>query len=172
MEANKNNQKDKELFISHLFNAPQELVFKAWTDPELLKHWYAPDGCSIEFKSIDVKENGTFHSCIHDPVHGPCWIKGTYLEVRFPEKLFFSATVTNENGDNLKSAQAGKPDEWPEEIYTTVLFTPIKGNQTKVSLHQTVSEALAKQTGAYQSWGKMFTKLEFFISEKDELFKE
>ena len=50
MEQN-NNQQEKELFITHLFNAPRELVFEAWTDPEKLIHWYAPDGCTIEFKS-------------------------------------------------------------------------------------------------------------------------
>ena len=47
----KNN---KELLITHLFDATTDVVFKAWTDPEMLKYWYAPDGCSIEFKSITV----------------------------------------------------------------------------------------------------------------------
>ena len=153
------NKKEKELLISHLFNASPELVFKAWTDPEQLKHWYAPDGCTIEFKSINVKEGGSFHSCIHDPVHGDCWIMGTYQEVIFPEKLVFSMVLTNEEGHSLRSVEAGKPEDWPEEILTTVTFKPI-GDQTTVSLHQTVAEATAKETGAYQSWIKMFHKLD------------
>jgi uncharacterized protein YndB with AHSA1/START domain len=148
----------KELHITHLFDAPRELVFKAWTDSGQLVHWYAPDGCSIEFKSIDVKENGTFHSCIHDPVHGDCWIKGVYKEVIFPEKLVFSMVLTNEAGISVKSLEAGKPEDWPEAILTTVSFSAI-GNQTKLTLHQTVSEEDAKQTGAYQSWIKMFDRL-------------
>lgn len=152
------NKKEKELLISHLFNASPELVFKAWTDPEQLKHWYAPDGCTIEFKSITVKEGGSFHSCIHDPIHGDCWIMGTYQEVVVPEKLVFSMVLTNEAGDSLRSVEAGKPEDWPEEILTKVTFKPA-GNQTSVSVHQTVGEAMAKQTGAYQSWIKMFNKL-------------
>lgn len=159
----KQNKKEKELLINHLFNASPELVFKAWTDPEQLKHWYAPDGCTIEFKSINVKEGGSFHSCIHDPIHGECWIMGTYQEVVAPERLVFSMILTNEQGQTLRSVEAGKAEDWPEEILTTVTFKPI-GNQTTVSVHQTVAEAAAKQSGAYQSWVKMFNKLNAIFS--------
>jgi len=158
----------KELFITHLFDAPRELVFRAWTDPEQLIHWYAPDGCTIEFKTIDVREGGTFHSCIHDPIHGDCWIKGVYVEVVFPEKLVFSMVLTNEDGYSVESTDVGKPVDWPKEIITTVTFTAIK-SQTKLSIHQTVPEEDAKQTGAYQSWIKMFNRLNILLtgSEND-----
>lgn len=150
--------KDKELLITHLFDAPIARVFEAWTDPEQLKHWYAPDGCEIVFKSIAVKVGGEFHSCINDPVHGNCWIKGVYKEVVVPEKLVFSMVLSNENGDVVTANDAGKPEDWPQAIVTTVLFTSI-GKQTKVTLHQTVAEVEAKKTGAYQSWFSMFDKL-------------
>lgn len=152
----------KDLLITHLFDAPRELVFNAWADPEILKHWYAPDGCTIEFKAITIAPGGSFHSCIHDPVHGPCWIKGVYKEVVSPEKLVFSMQLTNEHGDSVASTEAGKPDDWPTEILTTVVFETI-GDQTKLTIHQTVAEEDAKQTGAYQSWIKMFNKLNKLI---------
>lgn len=148
----------EELLITHLFDAPRELVFNAWTDPEQLKHWYAPDGCTIVFKSIDVRVGGKFHSCIHDPLHGDCWIKGLYQEVTFPEKLVFSMILSNEQGDTVSASEANKPDDWPQALITTVIFTPA-GKQTKVTLHQTVPAAEAKKTGAYQSWLKMFALL-------------
>ncbi|HWW41647.1 SRPBCC domain-containing protein [Pedobacter sp.] len=154
----------KELLITHLFDVSPELVFEAWTNPEHLKHWYAPDGCTIEFKTIEAKEGGQFHSCIHDPVHGACWIKGTYQEVTFPEKLVFSMILTNEHGDTVSSAEAGKPEEWPQAILTTIIFTPI-GKQTKVTLHQTVDEEEAKKTGAYQSWFSMFDRLNLLLTQ-------
>ncbi len=160
MEKNK-----EELLITHLFNAPRELVFKAWTDPEQLKNWYAPDGCTIEFKSVEARENGRFHSCIHDPVHGDCWITGVYKEVIVPEKLVFSMILSNEMGETVSSGAAGKSDDWPEEILTTVTFDPI-GQQTKVTLHQTVAEAEAKKTGAYQSWFSMFERLSELLKGK------
>ncbi|GAA4314379.1 hypothetical protein GCM10023149_10520 [Mucilaginibacter gynuensis] len=155
----------KELLISHLFDAPQAIVFRAWTDAEQLKHWYAPDGCTIEFKAIDTTQGGTFHSCIHDPVHGDCWITGTYLEVLPPQKLVFTMALSDASGQAVTSLKAGKPEDWPEELITTVTFEPY-GNQTKVTIHQTVLEEEAKKTGAYQSWIKMFNKLNALLNEK------
>src|SRR6185436_10857400 len=151
--------KEKEVWITRVFDAPRELVFKAWTDPEQLKQWYAPEGCSIDFKSIEAKVGGEFHFVINDPVHGPCWIKGRYQEVAVPEKLVFSMILSNANGDNVTANDAGKSEDWPEALVTTVTFTTIS-NQTKVTLHQTVDEAEAKKTGAYQSWFSMFDKLQ------------
>ena len=155
----------EELLITHLFDAPRELVFKAWTDPEQLKHWYAPDGCTIDFKSIEVKAGGEFHSCIHDPVHGDCWIKGVYQEVVPPEKLVFTMELSNEQGVMVTANEAGKSEDWPQAIVTTVTFTPI-GEQTKLTLHQTVAEAEAKKTGAYQSWFSMFDRLNAILVKK------
>lgn len=157
-------ENNKELLITHLFDAPRELVFAAWTDPEQLMHWYAPDGCSVEFKSIGIKVGGEFHLCIYDPVHGECWIKGRYAEVVVPEKLVFSMILSNANGDNVTAGDAGKSDDWPEALTTTVTFTSIS-NQTKVTLHQTVDEAEAKKTGAYQSWFSMFDKLQHLLKK-------
>lgn len=155
--------KPQELLITHLFDASPELVFKAWTDPALLVNWYAPTGCSIRFKSINATIGGQFHSCIDDPQHGECWIKGIYQEVIFPEKLVFSMILSNEQGDEVSSRVAGKSDEWPEAIITSVTFKPI-GKQTKVTLHQTVAEAEAKKTGAYQSWFSMFDRLNTLLT--------
>lgn len=158
------DNKRKELFISHLFDAPSEIVFEAWTDPEELKRWYAPDGCSIEFKHLDTTQGGHFHSCIHDPVHGECWVKGTYLQVIPNQKLVFTMVMSDQYGNSVSSVAAGKTEEWPEEQITTVTFEPI-GSQTKVTIHQTVSEEEAKKTGAYQSWIKMFNKLQLQLTK-------
>jgi uncharacterized protein YndB with AHSA1/START domain len=152
------NADQKELFITHLFDAPRNAVFQAWTDPEQLKHWYAPDGCTIEFKTIDPTQGGKFHSCIHDPVHGECWVKGTYLKVLPDQELVFTMVMSDEAGNSLSSVKAGKTKDWPEEQITTVIFESI-GGQTKVSIHQTVSEEEAKKTGAYQGWIKMLNRL-------------
>lgn len=152
------NSNKKELFITHLFDAPIKVVFQAWTDPRQLKQWYAPDGCTIDFKAIDVTEDGKYHSCIHDPTHGECWVKGVYQEVVPNKKLVFTMVMSDEAGNSVSSVNAGKSEDWPEEQITTVIFESI-GLQTKVSIHQTVSAEEAKKTGAYQGWIKMLNKL-------------
>jgi Uncharacterized conserved protein len=113
---------DKELLITHRFNASIEVVFDAWIDPEKLMLWYAPDGCTISYERIEVREGGTYHSCVHDPVHGDCWIVGTYLEIIPPEKLTFTMQLSNECGEMADALSAGKDSQWPAEILTTVTF--------------------------------------------------
>lgn len=157
------NLDKKELLITHLFDAPREVVFGAWTNPEQLKHWYAPDGCTIEFTTIDTTQGGNFHSCIHDPVHGECWVKGAYLEVIPNQKLVFTMVMSDEAGNSVSSVDAGKTEDWPEAQITTVTFESI-GQQTKVTIHQTVSEEEAKKTGAYQSWINMLSKLNLLLN--------
>ena len=49
----KNSASNNEVFIEEIFNASPERVFKAWTDPEKLMQWYAPDDCTIHFKKIE-----------------------------------------------------------------------------------------------------------------------
>ena len=146
--------KDKELLITHLFDAPVGEVFDAWTDPEKLRHWYAPDGCTITYKSIEVKQGGKFHYHINHPLHGGAWVMGTYVEILPPEKLAFTIRITNENGDIIDASSA----QWPGEILTTVTFESI-GSQTKATIHEAVSEEEARKTGAYAGWIMMFNKL-------------
>ncbi|OOQ58716.1 SRPBCC family protein [Mucilaginibacter pedocola] len=160
MEQNKATA-TKEVWISHLCDAPREVVFKAWTNPEQLKQWYAPDGCTIDILHMDVRPGGTFQTCIHNPVYGDCWCKGEYLEVAEPEKLMFSIYITDPKGNRLEDS--GKDEKWPGTIITTVTFKAI-GNQCSFTLHQTVAEELARQTGAYQSWLQMFGNLDKIIA--------
>ena len=167
--ANRTNygaaEKD-HVHISRIFDAPRELVFKAWTDPEQLLKWYAPTGCKITFPQIDIKPGGSFLSCIHIPDGKECWCKGTYQEVVFPERIVHTMRISDGLGNSISAIEAGMDPEWPEETVLTVTFEDLEG-KTRLILHQTVSEALAKRTGAYPSWIIMFDRLDDILrSEK------
>lgn len=156
---------EQDTFISRIINAPRDLVFKAWTDPEHLKHWFAPRGCSIHFTQIDVQPGGGFHSCIRTPDLKDCWCKGTYLEIVAPERIVFSMAVSDEHGNLITPEEAGMAPDWPQETIVTVTFTA-EGEKTKFTLHQTVSEILAKRTGAYPSWLDMLDILEAQLQQQ------
>lgn len=156
---------DEEVQLSHVFDAPRETVFRAWTDPEQLLKWFSPQGTRITYKKIDIHTGGTYHSCIHDPVHGECWCKGTYIEVTFPEKLVYTIEMTDENGNDVNPIQGGKNENWPAKTLLTITFTEVD-EKTHLSLHQTVSADLAKRTGALPSWISMLEKLASLLHEK------
>jgi uncharacterized protein YndB with AHSA1/START domain len=135
------------------------LVFNAWTNRQYLERWFATDGCTIRYKKLDVSVGGTFHSCISDPVFGDCWCIGVYKEIIKNKKIVYSAIIADEKGKPTQPASIGMDPEWPMETWVTITFRELNGI-TEVTLRQTVSEIVAKRTGAHPSWIKMFVRLE------------
>lgn len=150
---------EPELRISRVLNAPRELVFRAWTEPEMLQRWYAPHGCTFHLARMDLQADGGFHQCIRNPDFKDCWIVGTFSEVVPPERIVYSTHFSDESGRPLTPVEVGREPDWPDEVWTTVTFEDLDG-RTRVTIHQTVSEAFAKQTGAHPSWLQMLDRLE------------
>ena len=140
-------------------------MFKAWTDPDHLIEWFAPDGCSIRFERLDLREGGGFHSCITTPDGYECWAKGVYLDITPPERIVMIMAITDQEGNLVEPIQMGMDPEWPRETIVTVTLEDL-GSQTRMTLHQTVSEALAKRTGAHPSWLQMFDRLAASLRHK------
>lgn len=146
------------VLITRVFDAPRELVFKAWTDRDHLVRWFAPQGCTISYRSLDVREGGVFHSCIRTPDGHECWCKGVYREVIAPHRLVYTMAVADEHGNLVEPIDVGMDSEWPRETILTVTFEDLAG-KTKLTLRQTVNEELAKRTGAHPSWLEMLDNL-------------
>lgn len=160
--------KIKQVDITRTLNFPRRIVFEAWTDPKHLKQWFAPPGCTIEFKKLDIKPGGTFHSCVHDPAHGDCWCIGEYLEIIKPEKIVYSVINADKDGNPVDPSILGMDPEWPAKSVVTILFTEVNG-KTTINLRQTASEEVAKRTGAYPSWIKMLDRLDDLLVGKQSI---
>jgi uncharacterized protein YndB with AHSA1/START domain len=159
-----NNLKKGEVFIEEIFNTSIEKVFEAWTDPEKLMKWYAPDGCTIHFKKIEIEKGGKYHSCISNPQYGDCWCIGEYKEVIPHSKIIFTMINADENGNPVNPVEIGMDSDWPGETLVTVTLSEENG-KTKLQLHQTVSQELAQKTGAYPSWLQMLNNMQTLITK-------
>lgn len=151
--------KNEDVFISRIVDASRDQVFEVWTDPEQLEKWFAPKGCTIHFKSIEIREGGTFHSCVKNPAYNDCWCIGTYLEIVEPERIVFKMAIADEKGNLVSAANAGMDPEWPTETTVTITLGAL-GNKTELTLHQTANETVAKRTGAYSGWLQMLDIME------------
>ncbi|MGE5943577.1 MAG: SRPBCC family protein [Flavobacteriales bacterium] len=158
----KNRKDNKEVFIEETFNARIEKVFQAWTDPEKLMKWFAPDGCTIQFKELDIKTGGKFHSCISNPQYGDCWCIGEYKEVIPNLKLVFTMVNADESGNPINPVDIGMDKDWPRVTLVTITLTEAN-KKTKLQLRQTVSQELAKKTGAYPSWLQMLNNMKTLL---------
>jgi uncharacterized protein YndB with AHSA1/START domain len=105
-----------------------------------------------------VRPGGRFHSCIHNPGFGDCWIVGQYREVVRPERIVYTLATADRAGNEIEPVQAGHDPRWPRQTVVTVTLAQVRGG-TKLTLEQTVSEALARHTGAHPSWLEMLDRL-------------
>lgn len=158
-----NAHEKHEVLIKRHFNASPQRVFEAWASKDGLLQWFAPPQCHLAFKLFEFREGGQFLSCITTPDQKECWCLGTYRRIRAPELIEFSMAVSNSFGEQVAPQDAGMDPNWPQETVVTVTFQPVS-NGTDFTLRQTVSEELARRTGAYPSWLLMLDQLEPLVS--------
>ena len=157
-----NIKTDKEVNIVRIFDAPLELVFKAWTNSEHLINWYAPQGCKTTMYKFEFKPGGIFHHEIRNDAGEGCIFKGEFLEIIKNEKIVYALRFCDENGNVISAFDARM--NGPDETTVTINFEDYEG-KTKLTLHQTVSEEFAKKEGAYSGWLEILDNLEKSIKE-------
>ena len=86
---------DRDLIITRIFNAPPKKVFKAWTDPELIKQWFAPLPYTTPIAELDVRPGGANLIVMRDPQGNDLPNRGVYLEVVQNERLVFTNAYTS-----------------------------------------------------------------------------
>jgi len=148
----------REVIITRVFEVERKLLFDAWRSPEHLKNWYAPNGCSIEIHEFNFSEGGRFVHSIIMPDGQECVCTGFYHKIDDPNRIVYSLSFSDKEGNVVEPDYSLHP-EWPHETIVTVTFEDLNG-RTRLTLHQTVAESLAKKTGAYPSWLQMLDRLE------------
>lgn len=142
-------QSECELVVTRTFNAPARIVFEAWTNPELLKQWWAPKSFGLSFLSCeaDVRTGGAYRFVFgHPSSEQPMEFIGRYVEVAPPSRLVW----TNEEG-----GEGG--------AVTTVTFEE-RGDETLVVMHDLYpsKEALdgAVASGSTSGFSEAFEQLD------------
>jgi uncharacterized protein YndB with AHSA1/START domain len=84
---------DRELVITRIFDAPRELVFKAWAEPDRAVRWWGPQGFTTAHCEMGVRPGGTYRVCMRSPEGTEHWQRGVCREVVEPERLVFHLRV-------------------------------------------------------------------------------
>lgn len=80
----------REIVATRVFDAPRELVFSMWTDPEHLEHWWGPRGFRNTIQDIDVRPGGAWTFIMHGPDGTDYQNKIVYREIVKPERITYS----------------------------------------------------------------------------------
>src|SRR3984957_13748773 len=138
---------NNELVLMRLIDAPREKLYRAWTDPELLKQWFAPLPYTTPIVELDVRSGGANYFVMRGPDGTEMPNRGVYLEVVPNERLVFTDAYT----------RAWEPSEKP--FMTGILTFEDAGDgrtkYTAVVRHWTVADREAHENmGFHQGWGQ------------------
>src|SRR5205807_1597904 len=111
------------LEVTLVVDAPRELVFRAWTEPEQMARWWGPKGFTTTGYDIDVRPGGRYRACMRAPDGREHCRSGTYREITPPEQLVFTFAWLDEHGGRS-----------PETL-VTVRFAAL-GAKTRIMLRQ------------------------------------
>lgn len=144
--------------IERTLDAPIDLIWKMWTEPEHFSAWYGPMGAKIPVATMDVQVGGTRHICMAmETPNGPMqmWFVGEFREVVENERLVYTDSMSDEDGNVLSPAQMGMPEGHPE---TTEVIVELEAVDGKTKMTMTHVGVPADSPGA-GGWGMAFDKL-------------
>lgn len=157
MIADDSGAKDA-IVIERIFDAPVHVVWLMWTKPEHFAAWYGPDGATVPVAKMDVRVGGTRLVCMATETPNGAmqrWFTGEYREVVENQRLVYTESVSDENGNVLSASEAGMPGEHPTTTQVIVDLKDLGGRTKMVMTHAGVP---ADSPGA-RGWNMALDKL-------------
>jgi uncharacterized protein YndB with AHSA1/START domain len=156
---------EREIVIRRMFDAPRELVWKAWTEPERYMRWWGPKNFTAPFCRIDLRVGGAYLSCMRSPEGQEYWSTGIYREIVEPSLLVCTDSFADEKGNVVPASHYGMGGEWPKELLVTVTFEEQDG-QTKLTLRHAGIPAGEMSEQCEAGWNESFDKLAESLSKE------
>jgi uncharacterized protein YndB with AHSA1/START domain len=143
---------DRVLVITRIFDAPRELVFKAWTDPRHLVHWMGPRGFRSTVLHSDLRAGGAYRIHMRGPEGDDHWTQGVFREIVEPERLVMVGSWVDANGNPTS----------PETVLTITLEED--GGKTRLTLHQAIFESITARDGHRGGWDSSLDRLAEYLA--------
>lgn len=147
---------DRDLVLTRLIEAPRAKLFRAWTEPSLLKRWFAPLPYTTPHAELDVRPGGASLVVMRGPDGNEFPNRGVYLEVIEDERLVFTDAYI----------ASWVPSEKP--FMTVILTFADEGGQTRYTArarHWTVADREAHEAmGFHQGWGQCADQLAALVA--------
>jgi len=143
---------ERVLVITRMFDAPRELVFKAWTEPEHMVRWFGPRGFTSTILHSDLREGGSYRIHMRGPEGDDHWTQGIFHEVAPPARLVMAGSWADAEG---------KPTT-PQTVLT-LTFEEQQG-KTRLTLHQTGFESVTARDAHRGGWSSSFECLAEYLA--------
>ena len=141
----------RTLVLDRLFDAPCDVVFKAWSEPEHLIHWWGPRGFTSDIEKMEFRVGGAYRIHMRSPEGTDHWSQGVYREIVPPQRLVMVGSWADARG---------KPTT-PETVLT-VTFEE-RGAQTRLTLHS-VFETVTARDAHRGGWSSSLERLMDYLA--------
>jgi uncharacterized protein YndB with AHSA1/START domain len=144
--------------IERTFDAPRELVWKAWTDPARVREWWGPEHYDCPDAKIDLRVGGYWRFAMRGPDGATHYSGGVYRDVTPMDRLVYTDNFMDAEGNRMEAAAIGLPGDWPDELILTVTFADAPGGKTVVTItHQGMPNEMLEN--ATLGWNSSLDKL-------------
>ena len=149
----------ERMVITRVFDAPRELVWKAWTDPDYVMQWWGPQGFTAPVCTMDLRVGGKFLVCMQSPDGQKFWNGGEYHEIVLHEKIVSSMYFSDSDGNKVDPAHYGIEHEAIENAHDVTLFEDLGSNQTKLTFIGNETMEDARKSGQAEGWVQILDKV-------------
>ena len=160
--------KTSEFVISRVFDAPRELVWKCFTDPEHMRQWWGPKGVTVLTSKMDLRPGGTYHYGMKAPDGALMWGKMVYREISPPDRIVFINSFSDEDGGTTHHPMA---PTWPLEMLSIFTFEDMPDGKTKFTVRWSPYNPTEEEQQTFdaghdsmrQGWGGTLDKLQVYL---------
>jgi uncharacterized protein YndB with AHSA1/START domain len=143
---------DREIGMTRVFNAPRELVYQAYTDPNHVPHWWGPRRMTTTVNTMDVRPGGAWRVVQRDPEGNEYGFRGEYREVVPPERLVYTFEFEGMPGHILGETVTFEEQDGKTTVTSTALFDSVEDRDGMLES--------GMESGAIESWDRLAELLE------------
>jgi uncharacterized protein YndB with AHSA1/START domain len=159
-----------DFVLSRVLDAPRELVWKCFTDPEHMKQWWGPKGIKVVASKMDLRPGGTYLYGMQVPDGPVMWGKFVYREIEPPAKFVVINSFSDEKGGLTRHPMS---PSWPLEMLSVFTFEEQPGGKTRFTIRWSPHNATAEERKTFDAgqdsmrngWGGTMEQLEAYLAK-------
>lgn len=149
----------ERLVVTRVIDAPREIVWKAYTQPEYVQQWWGPKGFTSPLCRSDFRVGGMFLYCMRSPDGQEGWTGGQFHEIIPHEKIVYSLYFADSEGNRVEPEEIGVEHEAIDGAYDEVRFEDLGDGRTKITLIGNESMESARASGQLEGIQQTLDKL-------------
>ncbi|MGA3245335.1 MAG: SRPBCC domain-containing protein [Bacteroidota bacterium] len=148
-----------QLVITRIFNAPRNLVWKAWTDPVHFRRWWGPKRFTCPAANTDFRVGGRYLWCMRSPEGKDYWSTGIFREIVPMERIVYTDSFADEKGNIVPASYYGLLGHGMSLEFQVTIILEDLGSTTKMTLTHAGFPEGEVTVLASAGWNESFDKL-------------